>query len=559
MKPSSIRKKAILMNGVLFLFLIVCIVLISYRIILRGFTSLENEYMVVNTKRVINSFSDTLVNLESTATDWASWDDTYQFIEGQNELYRQINLTDQTFINLRLNLMLLVDSSQQIIFMKGYDFLENKEISLNSNDIKQLISKNIKRVHSNIKGFVFINSTPVFVVINPILKSDNSGPSNGILILGRFLDKREIQRIEKATQLSITISPIDNNLDSQKNSLKESDIIVRFISDEKISGFTIQKDIYGHPAFYVTVEMDRQIYQHGLKTIQYYILFLIGIGMCFIVAMLLIMERAIFTPLNNLTKIVGNISQHRDFSKKIAITRKDELGNLAESINILLESIQEMMRSIQESEDQVKKILNTVLAGIIIIDPDTRIIVEANAAAAHMIGEKRENIIGKQCHHFICKPEENDCPVLRLNKRIDTAEKVLITARGEKIPVLKTIATVVLNHKVHLLESFMDISEWLLAEEERLKNEKLKTALEITGAVCHELNQPLAAIYGFIDITKMKLHQNHPMWDTIEKIQENAERIKSITHKLLGITRYETTNYTEGIKIMDIDKSSQRR
>jgi signal transduction histidine kinase len=157
----------------------------------------------------------------------------------------------------------------------------------------------------------------------------------------------------------------------------------------------------------------------------------------------------------------------------------------------------------------------------------------------------------------VCQADAGQCPVLDQNRHIDGTESILLTTKGTPVPVIKSVVTVTLNHKHHLLESFMDISEWQMAEKTRAKNEKLQTALEITGAVCHELNQPLAAIYGFIDLSKLKLDKTSPVWETIEKIQENAERIRSITHKLLRITRYETTNYAKGMKIMDIDKSSE--
>ena len=134
--------------------------------------------------------------------------------------------------------------------------------------------------------------------------------------------------------------------------------------------------------------------------------------------------------------------------------------------------------SLRESEERLKTVLDTIQAGIVVIDPETHIIVGVNSATGKMVGAPGQQILGSVCHKYICPAEEGRCPVTDLGQNFDTAEGVLLTATGKRVPILKTVGSVILNGREHLLESFLDITERKEAEEEREKLiEELQDAL----------------------------------------------------------------------------------
>ena len=141
-----------------------------------------------------------------------------------------------------------------------------------------------------------------------------------------------------------------------------------------------------------------------------------------------------------------------------------------ESIRDITEA-HEFQEALKQSEARVKTILDSVNTGIIVINPENRTIVDVNPVAATMIETAPENIIGKVCHLFICPREKNDCPILdHENQAIDNSERILLTATGREVPILKTVVPVELDGKTRLLESFVDISERKIAEEELQRN-----------------------------------------------------------------------------------------
>ena len=101
-----------------------------------------------------------------------------------------------------------------------------------------------------------------------------------------------------------------------------------------------------------------------------------------------------------------------------------------------------------------------------------------------------------------------------------------------------------------------DLSERKQAEKERIRHEKLQGVLEIAGAVCHEMNQPLMAISGYTELILMDLPKKDPLRERMAKIKEQTDRLGTITRKLTSITRYETKDYLKG-KIIDIDKAGK--
>jgi len=92
--------------------------------------------------------------------------------------------------------------------------------------------------------------------------------------------------------------------------------------------------------------------------------------------------------------------------------------------------------------------------------------------------------------------------------------------------------------------------------KKQLRRRKLEGVLEMAGAVCHEMNQPMQIILGNSDLLLMHIPENNQLNDKIKKIREGIDRMRIITGKIKNITKYETKDYIGGIKIIDIEKAS---
>ena len=115
-------------------------------------------------------------------------------------------------------------------------------------------------------------------------------------------------------------------------------------------------------------------------------------------------------------------------------------------------------RQLQESEKRLKLLLNSVEAGIVIVETETHKILHANPAAAAMVQAAAEDMIGRTCHEFICPAQKGQCPVSDFGKTVDNSEKVLLKANGERLDILKTVKPFELDGEKCLMETFVDIT-----------------------------------------------------------------------------------------------------
>ena len=118
---------------------------------------------------------------------------------------------------------------------------------------------------------------------------------------------------------------------------------------------------------------------------------------------------------------------------------------------------------------------------------------------------------------------------------------IIITSPGIENSIKSTIVIIT------------DISQREVVQKAKLEKEKLQGVLEMAGAVCHEINQPLQTIMGY-----STLYQDNDIISSREMnhIKTQAKRIGEITKRLSNITHYKTINYPGDTKIVDIWGSS---
>ncbi len=90
------------------------------------------------------------------------------------------------------------------------------------------------------------------------------------------------------------------------------------------------------------------------------------------------------------------------------------------------------------------------------------------------------------------------------------------------------------------------------------QREKLEGILEMAGAVCHEINQPLQAVSGWSELLLFDLEESNPHYETLKKIKEGVDRIGELTRKVMKISKYRSKGYMGGRgMIIDIDQASE--
>lgn len=165
--------------------------------------------------------------------------------------------------------------------------------------------------------------------------------------------------------------------------------------------------------------------------------------------------------------------------EKRCITDREKLRRRIALLEKSAARLKQMGEVLADSEAYLRAIMDSIPAGVMVIDPAKHRIVDINRAAATLIGEPKKRIIGKKCHQYVCAAEKGRCPITDLMQVVDNSERVLLDARGKEIPVIKTVMPITFREHKYLIETFIDIRGRKKMDEE-LK--RLATTDILTGA-----------------------------------------------------------------------------
>ncbi len=407
----TLRKKTLLIIGLTLIGLIALLHVITSIILLNSFARLEEQDARRNVSRVQSALADSLQTLDATAGDWAPWDDTYTFVEDGNEAYVENNLVDSTFSNLQLNLMLFIRPSGEIVYGKAFDLEKQQEVPV-PESIRAHVTADAPLLRhpditSSVTGIILLPEGPMLVASQPILTSNDEGPSHGTLVIGRYLDAAEVESIARTTHLSLAAYRFDDpqapvDVKAIRPSLSEmSPVLIRPLNEASVIGYTWLADIYGKPAVVLRVDMPRSIYQQGWASLLYLTASLVAAALVFGAVTTLLLERQIVSRLTALSQKVSRVGASGDLSARVAMTGQDELSRLAGDINGMLDNLERSRRERQESEERYRKLVETSPDVIFNITAKDWAFTSLNPAFEDITGWPRAEWLGRHLEDIV--------------------------------------------------------------------------------------------------------------------------------------------------------------
>jgi CheY-like chemotaxis protein len=160
-----------------------------------------------------------------------------------------------------------------------------------------------------------------------------------------------------------------------------------------------------------------------------------------------------------------------------------------------------------------------------------------------------------------------DLPIIFLTSMADQRHLLRVFQAGATDYLVKPFfqEELLARLQVHLEKSVLirqlrrTIADLKKAKKEQEEKQRLQGVVEMAGAVCHELNQPIQAISGLAELMMMKTEADNPLVDQIKKIKAQADRVGAITGKLVNVTAYRTKAHDGVTRIIDIDDAVGKR
>lgn len=314
--------------------------------------------------KVIRVMENDLVTLGGTCEDWGKWDDTYYFMKGENEDFSAENLVNETFLSLRLDLMLFYDTNGTLSYGEGFDY--SRKVSLPIPDdlshipaIPATDAINHGEDVPPLSGVIKTSQRPLLASIGPILPNNRTGPAAGYLLVGRYLDKDEIMHYASLTITNFTIreagpgdepgfaiSPVFH--EEVPITLRSPPDINYLVAESTIN------DISGSPAFITSVTIERTVFQIGRSSFILFLIIVILAGGATGITAIHFLDRKLLSRMSLLERTVREITEQKNFKGRTALSGDDEISSLSVSIDGMLDALEEHIAAETAAKDDAR-------------------------------------------------------------------------------------------------------------------------------------------------------------------------------------------------------------
>jgi len=366
-----IKIKAFFYVVIFFMMMAVLVYAFQRSIIYPSFLKIEHKETTENIRRVTKSIDREIYHLNKLCTDWAQWDDTYDFIDSLSEDYIKDNLLFETFKNNNINLIFYFKNDGSIVWGHAYDLEKKEVIAINflaagkldlSHPMISRTSINQFEDNRTNSGVLDTSQGPMIFVTRPVLHSDESGPANGMITMGRFINRSLIDPLKDQTRIDFEIDyPLTEEkmkfINDSKTTYVEKDLtFYTLVKDQFTDVRTFYYDVYKNPIFSIYYRFPREITKQGLASIWYAFILFIVAGLAVSFLLMVILQYKLVRPLQQLTDHALRFEFDEDFSSRLNLDRKDEIGTLAKSIDIMIETIQTRTTDLKVANEKLTEL-----------------------------------------------------------------------------------------------------------------------------------------------------------------------------------------------------------
>src|ERR1700721_4124015 len=89
---------------------------VSWFFLMRSFTNIEEDFASQNLGRASSALYNELEILDRTTSEYASWDQTYAYLQGKNPSYIATEFPTSPFVNLRVHFGAFFNNSGQLFY-----------------------------------------------------------------------------------------------------------------------------------------------------------------------------------------------------------------------------------------------------------------------------------------------------------------------------------------------------------------------------------------------------------------------------------------------------------
>jgi len=549
-------------------------------VIFPSFAELENNEAMKNSERSVRAVKREIHYLDALCHDWSAWDETYTFVEKQHNDYAEANLLMSSFVNNNLNLIYICNKDRKVVWGEIYDLQTLKPVQPADFPKQEFPEKHplipepteeTSLENLSVSGIFMTARGPMMIASRPILTSNNEGPSRGTFIMGRFLNEKTVALLVEQTQVKFRIflpETLPEVFRKEIPHLRPHDppYIRHDKGDIHLLVFTAFPDIKGHTAFLIESESPKRICAVGATVLTYAFFSSITAGAAVIIFVLLLMQRAVLNPVANLTKHVLFVRTSGDLSKRLSVSRKDEIGTLQTEFDRMLAKLEAQAVQLADINEQLKAdiakreqiedalcrsekyyrmLLYSMHEEIIVVDTK-HLITDANKDFLPTAGQDRENAVGQHCFNVYSGFRE-----LFDSLRDSKLRNVFLTggsyscrhhhkaANGSALwtDLLLSPMTDESGDVTHVIIAMRDATAEARLEKQFRQIQKMEAIGTLAGGIAHDFNNILMSVMINVEFALKKSKGNTGVCESLELSLKACYRARDLVEQILTFSR----------------------
>ena len=416
----SLRRTTLLSILVTVVLLVAGIFGVACAVILNNFEKLERAEADQNLDRAVDALDASVVGLSRVTSDYSSWDQAYNFVREGNPQFTKSEFPNEALANLKLNFVAIVDPSNRLLFTKGYD-LQNLQVTAFPADLAKRLQAPSPLSHftdpeRRTAGIINLEKGPALVVSQPILTSDNRGPIEGAVVMGRWLDAEEIESIGSTAHLDLDFVPLHSSELSSRDSAALIRLSTAFprlvapIDSRTIVAYHLLDDVDGKPAGVLKMSMPRDMYQQArISLIQFFVL-LLAAAAAFTALTLFVIERRVLSRVANLSKDVAAVGESGDLAARVDIGGNDELADLSHSINQMLDALEKSQLEAAAQSARLRIMVERMPAVLWTTDTELKFGISMGAGLQNL-GHQTDEVSGTSLYDYFGTHDREYAPI----------------------------------------------------------------------------------------------------------------------------------------------------
>lgn len=246
----------------------------------------------------------------------------------------------------------------------------------------------------------------------------------------------------------------------------------------------------------------------------------------------LLIARSITQPIEEMREQALRIARG-DYSGKVMVYGKDELGQLAETFNQLSDRIEEAQETTEAERNRLDSVLTHMTDGVIATDRRGKVIT-INDMAISLLNVKNEEVIGSSLLELL--DIEKD---YTLRKLLEDPEEMIIDRSSEEAgQMILRIDFAMIRRESGFITGLVCVLHDVTEQE---KNERERR--EFVSNVSHELRTPLTSMRSYIEALSEGAWQNPEIAPNFLNVTlEETDRMIRMINDLLNLSRMDTGN-----------------